>query len=451
MPNFDALWAGQRMPRRRFLGNALGAALLAGNPVLGHEPKEPEPDLLAGAGRRIERHRTTAGSITLRKPNGRPIPGARLRVEQLRHTFLFGSRYDAIGDTTLAAAYNQRFSTLLNDATLCLAWPQVVPTQGKPDYTTIDAAVDWCQRHLITCLGHPLVWDHLDWSPKWLPKILLAVGELSSDYVEAMVSHYRGRIDRWCVVNEPTHLGNPLFAKEAASHLGQYGASIGPRAYTTEYLQVARAASPQANLMVNDYQTDVAYCVLLESLKANGRYLFDTVGLQSHMHQGPWPLTQLWKICELFAGLGLPLSFTETTVVSGPSLGSGDKWGATTPELEAKQADYVERYYTLLFSHPAVQAITWWDLSDLGGWRGAASGLLRKDLSPKPAYDRLHRLIKNQWWTKVSGPTDKAGVFRWRGFHGFYRILVELPNGSQLTRSLEWNPQTARHAEIVVG
>ena len=453
MQHLDALLADQRTTRRRFLGNALGAALLAGCPVSASEPKgiSPEPDLLASADKRIQRHRTTAGTITLRKLNGRPIPGARLRVEQLRHAFLFGSRYNALGDPALAAAYNQRFSALLNDATIGVVWPHLVPTQGKPDYAPTDAAVDWCQRHFITCLGHALVWDHPDWSPKWLPGILLAVGELSSDYVEAVVSRYRGCIDNWCVVNEPTHLGNPAFAKEATSHLGQYGASVGPRAYTAEYLKVARAANPKATLLVNDYRTDIAYCVLLESLKENGRYLFDAVGLQSHMHQGPWPLTQVWEFCELFAGLGLPIRFTETTVLSGPLLGSGDRWGPTNPELEEKQADYVAQYYTLLFSHPAVQAVTWWDFSDLIGWRGAASGLLRKDLSPKPAYDRLQHLIKNQWWTRTSGPTDKAGAFQFRGFHGLYRVFVELPNGDQLTRTVEWNPQTAHHTEIVVG
>ena len=47
------------------------------------------------------------------------------------------------------------------------------------------------------------------------------------------------------------------------------------------------------------------------------------------------------------------------------------------------------KFYTALFAHPAVQAITWWDFSDLGAWLGAPAGWLRRDMSPKPVYDRL--------------------------------------------------------------
>ena len=77
------------------------------------------------------------------------------------------------------------------------------------------------------------------------------------------------------------------------------------------------------------------------------------------------------QICDRYARVGLPIHFTETTVVSGPRTGPGENWGSTTPELEAKQADYVARLYTLLFGRPAVQALTWWDFSDDGAWQRA--------------------------------------------------------------------------------
>ena len=64
--------------------------------MFGDEPKNPEPDLLAGAGRRIERHRTTAGSITLRKPNGRPILGARLRMVSYHFPLTIGNMSQAV-------------------------------------------------------------------------------------------------------------------------------------------------------------------------------------------------------------------------------------------------------------------------------------------------------------------------------------------------------------------
>ncbi len=38
----------------------------------------------------------------------------------------------------------------------------------------------------------------------------------------------------------------------------------------------------------------------------------------------------------------------------------------------------------------------WWDLED-GNWLNAPGGLVRKDLSPKPAYERLRTLIRDEW------------------------------------------------------
>ena len=68
---------------------------------------------------------------------------------------------------------------------------------------------------------------------------------------------------------------------------------------------------------MNDYRLDPAYEKLLESLRENGRWPFDAIGLQSHMHDGGWPLRQVWDHCERYRRFGVPLHFTETTIVSG--------------------------------------------------------------------------------------------------------------------------------------
>jgi len=93
----------------------------------------------------------------------------------------------------------------------------------------------------------------------------------------------------------------------------------------------------------------------------------------------------------------------------------------TTKEGEARQADYVEKLYTVLFSNQAVEAITWWDLMD-GGWQGAPAGLVRADLTPKPAYERLMALIHGKWWTKDEKLTASNGTADFRGFVGRFRV-----------------------------
>jgi hypothetical protein len=146
------------------------------------------------------------------------------------------------------------------------------------------------------------------------------------------------------------------------------------------------------------------------------------------MHGGVWSPQRTWQVCERFAQLGLPLHFTETTIVSGPRI-DRERWGATTLEGEARQAEATARFYTLLFSHPAVQAITWWDFSDDGAWLGAPAGWLRRDMSPKPVYERMLGLIKGEWWTKASGRTDSKGEWRTRAFYGDYDLTIRTPDG----------------------
>jgi hypothetical protein len=132
----------------------------------------------------------------------------------------------------------------------------------------------------------------------------------------------------------------------------------------------------------------------------------------------------------------VPLHFTEFTVLSGPYLGD-NRWGPSTPEGEEAQADLVEQHYTLLFGHPAVQAVSWWDLSDRGAWQSAPAGLLRSDMSPKPAYERLRELIRNRWWTHAQGRTDAEGRFTCRAFHGRHRVTVHWPDGRESSQEVD--------------
>lgn len=100
------------------------------------------------------------------------------------------------------------------------------------------------------------------------------------------------------------------------------------------------------------------------------------------------------------------------------------------------QRAYRERFtalYTLLYSHPAVQAITWWDFSDHHAWMGAPSGLVRADMSPKPLYERLLRLVWGEWATRWRGPVAQGGGVTVPCAAGEHQVEVTLASGARLS------------------
>ena len=97
-----------------------------------------------------------------------------------------------------------------------------------------------------------------------------------------------------------------------------------------------------------------------------------------------------------------------------------------------------------------MQAITWWDFTDLGAWQGAPAGWVRADMSTKPVYDRLHSLIKGDWQTKTTGKTDDKGQFKIRAFFGDHRITARLPSAATLTKDVTWRRNDSNQVELRV-
>jgi endo-1,4-beta-xylanase len=225
--------------------------------------------------------------------------------------------------------------------------------------------------------------------------------------------------------------------------VGHWIAREGAAACVEAALRWAREANPAATLLYNDFNISPAFEQLIADLLDRAAPL-DAIGIQSHMHRGTWSLERAWEVCETYARYGLPLHWTELTVPSGrlkpspdndPHL-QGREW-EITPAGEAAQAEYGVQFYSLLFSHPAVDAITWWDFSDYRSWLGAPAGLVRADMSPKPLYDQLLKRVQHEWHTDLSVSADEAGCVHLRGYHGAYTVTVHAGAGRALAGSFK--------------
>ena len=390
-------------------------------------------DLTARIQRDTERYRKGDAIIQVVDKSGRPIEGASVRVEQITHDFLFGCNIYVLGAFPTPEAnekYGQEFKHLFNYATLPFYWRWFEAEQGKKDYQFTETVAKWCNENGVLPKGHPLVWSaHEAGIPPWLPNDDAEVKRLMEARVRDIVSHYKGSIGVWDVVNESVH--GSTFA-----HMTVYD-------MTSEPVKWARETNPDAMLIVNEYGMFTDKKAKGDSLKLLRRMKdagvpYDAIGLQSHMHGGLFPIPTILSVLDEYARLGKPLHLTETTILSGKE---------TNPADEKKQAEQVEEFYRACFSHPAVKAITWWDFSDFGAWQGVAAGLVRKDLSPKPAYLVLDRLINKEWRTSLEGKTDSKGSYSFRGFHGKYRVTVTI-SGVSKTMEMHLSEGEKTHLEV---
>ncbi len=380
-------------------------------------------------------HRLGDAVLLVTDQPGQPLGDTDVEVRQLSHAFAFGNiGFDFIelangrgsaGDADLAAHWLELFNT----ATLPFYWGGFEPEPGEPHTAELLAAARWFAARGVQLKGHPLVWHTLQ--PRWLLDLpLREVESRLRTRVRREVSDFRGLIDSWDAINEVVIM--PVFAAEDNA-ITRFARARGRFTAVRLAFDEARAANPSATLLINDFDQSSAYECLIEGLLESGVAL-DAIGLQTHMHQGYRGEEAILAIVDRFARYGLPLHFTETSLVSGDLMPPDivdlndyivESW-PSTPEGEARQADELVRHYRSLVSHPAVEAITYWGITDTDAWLGAPIGLVRADGSPKPSYDALHRLLKNDWWLQPTPlRTDAGGRVRVTGFRGDY--LVEVP------------------------
>jgi len=392
-----------------------------------------EKEVLAMTNQQIEKHRKTDVTIRVLSAGGKPVADAAVSVALRRHEFLFGCNiymFDRFGSAEENDLYRERFAALFNYATTGFYWRSYEPKQGQPDYAYTDKVVAWCAANSIRVKGHPLLWDCEYGVPEW------SDGQPAADVqrkrIEDILARYKGKITTYEVVNEPSHL---------------------PGLRIDQPYAWARNADPTACLIVNDYEVLGTGCppffdLLAKAIKAG--VPIDGIGIQAHEPLFMrFPLDGVRETLDHYATLGKPLHITEFTptsggqkILSGEGMNEGDanSEGKTGEAIwtEAAQADYAEKFYRICFAHPAVVAITWWDFCDVGAWQ-EGGGMLRKDLSPKPVYDTLKKLIKSEWTTNADGKTNAEGTWKFRGFRGQYDVTV---NGQTVEGQWETMPAT---------
>jgi GH35 family endo-1,4-beta-xylanase len=382
-------------------------------------------------------HRKSAVKLCLNYGNGTSVAREPVKISQVRHEFLFGcGGFDAVElaggkpdgaplSAEEAAPVRDRLEKIFrvnNYATLPFYLGRYEPVEGKPDQERTMAATKWFSERDVITKGHPLCW-HTVCAP-WLMEY--SNGEILKRVIariERDVGNFKGLIDRWDVINEVVIM--PVFDKYDNA-ITRICRETGRVKLVKEVFAAARRANPGAVLVLNDFNTSMDYEILIEECLEAGASI-DVIGIQSHQHQGYWGREKLQEVLGRFSRFGLPLHFTENTLISGDlmpgHIADLNDWQVaawpSTPEGEERQARELSELYEILFSHPSVEALTTWCAID-GRWLKAPAGLLREDNSAKPSYHILKNKILEEWRTEEQILTNDAGELSLEGFRGTY-------------------------------
>jgi GH35 family endo-1,4-beta-xylanase len=393
-------------------------------------------------------HRQVNKRIRFVDGQGNPLAGQKVRIKQTNHEFLFGcGAFDFIPYVMKGEdKYKQltdKWLEIFNYATLPFYWGNFEPEEGKPNTDMLMKTAQYLVDKGVRVKGHPLCWHTVcaDWLMKYDNATIL---QKQLERIDREVKGFKGVIDMWDVINEVVIM--PIFDKydNAITRICKEKGRVG---LIKEVFERAHADNPDAVLLLNDFNTSINYEILIDGC-LNAGVPISAIGIQSHQHQGYWGKEKLLEVLDRFSGFGLPIHFTENTLISGDIMPAHivdlndwqvDEW-PSTPEGEQRQAKEIEEMYRNLFEHPLVQAITTWDFTD-GAWLKAPSGFVRLDGTKKPSFEMLKKLVKEEWWTDTEVTTDENGWACVEAFKGDYELSGE--GGSALASLVD-------DAELVV-
>ncbi|MXW62207.1 MAG: hypothetical protein F4Y27_10490 [Acidimicrobiaceae bacterium] len=273
-------------------------------------------------------------------------------------------------------------------------WNRLAKFVGDYDFTLTDAFAEYAERHDMRLRGHALVWGR-GGRPHNLESTLRASSDqrktllrLMREHISTVAARYRGKVAVWDVVNEPmAYSGTGLDKNVFFETLGEE--------YVVESFRLARAADPEAELVLNEQISWNEYDgrSASEFVDFVRRLLdvetpIDGIGLQGHMLMGTPDPVALDRFLRRIEDLGLFIEITEMDMRIGLFADEQDPLGA--------QADSYNMLAEVFAAVPAVRGVMFWGAADSHTWLDsfppfdAASPnqplLFDRDLKPKPAY-----------------------------------------------------------------
>ncbi|WP_233271790.1 endo-1,4-beta-xylanase [Paraburkholderia acidiphila] len=333
-----------------------------------------------------------ANNQTMAAHDGRPLAAAPaealppLRSVMAAH-FKVGAAIepDSIDSPADAALIAAQFSSLTAENKMKPGTIGVA--QGQYNFAPADQIVAFAQAHGIAVRGHTLVWHFKagDWTeaPAWFfagdpqdPHYRDIVAKRLDRYVTDVVTHFRGKVYAWDVVNEVISDDPHQVYREDSPWYRALG-----KDYIAIAFRAARAADPNVKLYINEYNTDdpgkrAKLLAVIRDLRAQGVPI-DGVGHQMHISVKWPPLPHIKQAFDDVAALGLENQVTELDVSlytdpgecwSHPHACLPDLGHPVPNDIMRAQAERYRAVFALFEQEPSIKAVTFWGYSDKHTW-----------------------------------------------------------------------------------
>jgi endo-1,4-beta-xylanase len=299
-----------------------------------------------------------------------------------------------------------------------------------------DNFVKACADNGFKVHGHTLLWHNQN--PNWVwDQIASKKGTIASgmdkekalaimkDYITGVMTHFKGKVYSWDVLNEAFPDNASLAWKNAirkgANGEGQdanpWYVAIGSD-FVYEGFLAARLADPGAILYYNDYNTDninramliydmvkevnEKYLALPSSAKPSGdpagRLLIEGIGMQEHHNTGV-AAAKIKDTIDLFRSLKVKLSVSELDVLGqgwgeySSNSAAASAYGSSTVTNQGllTQARLYGEYMKLYIENKdIIERVSLWGVIDSQSWRAKGLPLLfDQNGKAKPAYYKM--------------------------------------------------------------
>jgi GH35 family endo-1,4-beta-xylanase len=285
-----------------------------------------------------------------------------------------------------------------------VSWRGVEPKEQQWEWEPIDEWVELLNRHRMSIKVSPLVAFNERNIPDWLyiwEHDFETVRELLYGHARRVFERYGKFVPMWDVISG-VHAENCFhFNFEQLMELTRMVATTAKQMMPRSTV-IIDVAAPWGEYYARNQRTIPP--MLYADMCTQSGINFDALGLQFYfgvdregMHVRD--MLQISAIMDRFANLGKPLHITGISVPSDMAADEADAWGGQLsiskggewhrPWDEQTQSLWARDFLSVALSKPFVETVAWRDFSDARPHYMPHGGLLRKDLSPKPAYHEL--------------------------------------------------------------